>query len=444
MPRSSARLDRFVWIVLVAALVLRIAVLAAFYVDEEPHGGDASYYMLAAQQSCRLWLPDNPAGAFTSVGPVYPLFLLPFLSLIPDSAPVAQMVAVRSGQVVLDTLTVVLVYLIARHLFGQRVARVALVAQALDARYIFMLGSVATETLFIALFAAFMLVYLRAAAQDGWGTYRLAGLILGVAVLTRPQPILFPALLAIHALLRPKERRRALGGVAWLTGVMILVIAPWTVRTALISGELVPIANSAFSHIWRSSREDGRELTGRAFAQAKAETLAYGEEDVHTEGGEYLSAGVENILAAPGQWIGRMAGDTLGAYLQPYGTVMLVPRSEVGARQVLADFLRGRASARDVLAIPGLWRRLLMYVWHFWGLLGGLVGVVLAWREHWRRFFPLAAWIVYATAVAAPLLIEARYVFVAMFAFTILAAYASVHLWDKLAPGLKARLQGGA
>jgi uncharacterized membrane protein len=45
---------------------------------------------------------------------------------------------------------------------------------------------------------------------------------------------------------------------------------------------------------------------------------------------------------------------------------------------------------------------------------------------------PLVAWIVYGTLVAAPLLVEPRYLFPLMFAFTVLAAYATTEVWDAL------------
>jgi hypothetical protein len=83
--------------------------------------------------------------------------------------------------------------------------------------------------------------------------------------------------------------------------------------------------------------------------------------------------------------------------------------------------------------VPGLWRRLLMYLSHYWGLALGVAGFVLALRagEGWM-IAPLAGWIVYVTGITAPLLIEPRYLFPAMFAFTVLAAYGTVRAWDAL------------
>ena len=130
--------------------------------------------------------------------------------------------------------------------------------------------------------------------------------------------------------------------------------------------------------------------------------------------------------------LGRIGKETLVAYLQPYGTVILTP-SGAGVKRALLDFVTGRGSLGDVLRVPGLFRRALMWLWHYWGLIGGVAGTVLAIRKRmgWA-IFPLLAWVAYVTGVTAVLLIEPRYVFPTMFVFSALAAYASVRAWDWL------------
>ncbi len=440
---DRGRLGTFVWVVLIVALILRVTVMLTVFNDAEPYTGDGPFYILNAVETWRLGLPGpEPTGttwriegATTSIGPGYPGFLIPFFQLIPDSQPVAQVVAARIGQAVVDTLTALLIYLIARRLFGERVGRVALVAQALDARAIFVTGAIASETLFIALFAFFMWLYLRAADQQKMGLYRWAGLVLGITLLTRPVALLFPVLLAVHAWFNPVGRRTALRGLAWLVAVAALVLLPWQARTAYLSGEITPVTDTVFVHLWRSAREDGDQLTtDEALREAAEEDTGLTEwqgENPHTEGTEYVAAATEHIAANPLGWAGRILRDTVEAWVQPYGTVLAVPRGS-GVRQAVAALVGGSGSLADVLAIPALWRRLLMWVWHWWALLAGAAGVVIASRRGWWRSFPLAAWVVYLTGVTAPLLIEPRYVYPAAFALTVFAAYATVEAWDAL------------
>lgn len=432
MHRPDLRGDRFVWIVLAAALLLRVAIMLAAFQSDDAFTDDGPYYISAARHLDRLWFPENARRAITSIGPLYPIFLSPFMQLIPRSMPIAQLVSARLAQVVLDTLLVLLVYLIARRLFGERAGRVALVAQALDLRYIFTAGTIATETLFITLFAAFVAAYLRAAAEGRMGWYALAGLLLAAATLTRPVPLLFPLALLIHALLTPQARRRALRGAAVLTGVFALGIAPWMVRTSIVSGELTPISNTAFVHFWRASREDGGEITSdqgvkEAAEQDNLDRSGQGKEPANP----YVMAGLRNILADPLGWLERVTKETLAAYLQPYGTVIQTPYG-AGVRQMFQAMLSGEASLADLLAVPALWRRLLMYISHYWALLGGIAGAALSIRQSWRETFPLPGWVLYVTGVTALLLVEPRYLFPVMFVFTVFAAYASVRVWDVL------------
>jgi hypothetical protein len=269
------------------------------------------------------------------------------------------------------------------------------------------------------------------------GSYRWAGLLLGLSLLTRPVPLLFPAVLIVHGWLARRagqdDPRRVRRGTIWVTVIALALIAPWLVRTAYLKGEFIPVSDSVFVHFYRGTRDDGAVLsTDEALETAVAEDTGYGETDTNTEGDEYIGAGVRHILDAPLAWIGRVAGETGGALLQPFGTVIATPRG-AGIKQVAIDFLHGDATLGDVLVVPGFWRRLAMYISHYWGLIGGLVGFGLIVRRRWWEIFPLAGWVVYVTGLMSVLLVEPRYLFPMMFVFTVFAAFATVQGWDWLA-----------
>ncbi|MBN1119702.1 MAG: glycosyltransferase family 39 protein [Anaerolineae bacterium] len=445
--RQKLKLDRFVWIVLVVALVLRITVMLVVFCDDNPYSGDGPFYIKNAQQPNRILglpkplRPTEPwwQGATTSIGPGYPVFLMPYFQLIPDSNPVAQVVASRIAQSVTGTLTALMLYLLAKKLFDERVARVALVVQALDLRDVFSSATITSETLFIFLFTVFLYLYYQAVlAEDekiGLRLFKWSGVVLGLSLLTRPVPIAFPVLLFAHLWFTGEKRRRMLRGLGWLVGLAVLVITPWQVRTIYLTREFTPLVDSVFVHFWRTTRENGRDINSdEAMAEAAAEDTGYDGwqgDNPEVQGSEYVSAGLQNIFDQPFVWLGRVLGDTLRATVQPYGTVIGTP-SGAGIKSALGDFLIGEVPLSYVLAVPALWRRLLMYIWHYWALIGGVAGIVLAIKEDWWKTSPLAAWIVYVFGVTAVLLIEPRYVFPAMFALTIFAAYASVQAWDAL------------
>lgn len=432
MSKLRLRSDHLLWAMLIAALLVRVAVILIAFQSAETFSGDGPFYLSAARHLDLLWFPPDAQQAITSIGPLYPLFLSPFVHLIPASAEVAQLVSVRLAQAGVDTLTVLLVYLLVRRLFGERAGRIALVAQAFDPRYLFTNGAIATETLFITLFIGSLLAYLWASEARRMWRYVLSGALLGLAVLTRPIPLLFPLVLLAHAVLRPHDRQQALRGWAVLMAAMAVVITPWMVRTAILSGKLVPVSNTAFVHFWLASREDGDVITSDIAIKEAAEEDSL-DRSARAEGlaDPYVAAGLRNILEAPLPWLERTVGRTIVSYLQPYGTVILTPRG-AGVRQMVRAFLAGEASFGEVLAVPGLWRRLLMYIWHYWGLIGGAVGLALSLRRRWHELLPLWGWLAYLTGVTALLLIEPRYVFPAMFVLTALAAYATSRTWDAL------------
>ncbi len=427
MKASLKQLDRFAWIILGLALILRIAITQVVLSDGM-HMGDSLYYRIVASEPIRLLY--NEVAPVTSIAPLYPILLIPFYQLIPASMPLVQLQAVQIAQAILDTFTLILLYLLVIRLFDRRAARAALVIQAFDIRYAFQDGKIVTEVLFICLMVGFMLVYLNAASEGKMKSYREAGLLLGLAVLTRPISLLFPAVLAIHAWFHPQGRRPALKGVTQLTGIMLLMIAPWVIRASLASGDFVPLADSFFSQLFLSSRDD--QESGDGLTEEIIREEIGSDSFNETSNQQYLQAALGNILSTPWQWGKRIIGDTLRAYSQPYPTLLLIAPSEKGARDIIRDFFAGQASLLDVLSISGLWRRLLMYVWHFGGLAGGLVGLALAWRNYRWQLLPLYGWVIYLTATTAALLIEPRYVFPAMFVFTILTAYAAIRLYDMI------------
>lgn len=428
-PTLAIRPERLVLPVLLLALLIRVGV-SLTRPWEQANTSDGAFYIAVAIQPYRLGLDVDPGAAVTSIGPVYPLLLVPVIRLAAGD-PQTQVAIIRMLQVGIDTVTVWLVYRIALHLFGSRVALVALIMQALDLRSIYQAGVVGTETLFIMLFAATLLVTLHASASLDRRGMLAAGALMGISTLTRPVPLLYPVVLLIYAWLHPSDRRRAAAQVIGLAAVMALFVIPWTIRNGLVTGQFIPISDTAFNHFWRASQGEVTDITTSArLTEATRRDLGATEgEEGFSEVG-LLAAGLRHIVSAPLDYVSRITRSILLAHLQPYGTTHLTAGTNVSAKAVLLGFFRGESSLEDVLSLPGLWQRALMYVWHYWGLMAGIAGMVLVWRRNRWPSLPLLGWIVYGTAVSSVLLIEPRYLFPLMFAYLIFAAYASVAAWD--------------
>lgn len=124
-----------------------------------------------------------------------------------------------------------------------------------------------SETLFTALFSASLLLLLRCAARPRPWLALVAGVLMGLAILTRSSPlpmVPFAALWLIVTVYRQKRdesrlaiRRAALYGIGF--GLCCaLTIVPWTIRNYLAYGEPIAVETGLSFNIWRFNepRED--------------------------------------------------------------------------------------------------------------------------------------------------------------------------------------------
>jgi hypothetical protein len=144
--------------------------------------------------------------------------------------------------VILSAATVILVYLVAERIFGRREARIAAALFTILPGPLYLTGLFLSETTFIFELVAFLalVVFLP---ERAWKPV-LLGLALGLAALTRGEGFLMLAIpLAFwwgHVPRRIWLRRAAI-----LVGVMVLTVAPWTIRNAIVLDAFVPVSNNA-------------------------------------------------------------------------------------------------------------------------------------------------------------------------------------------------------
>jgi hypothetical protein len=168
-------------------------------------------------------------------GPVYPAFLA-FMFFIFKTHFIQ---AVVCFQVVLDSLTAVLVYRIAGYLTpGRRTAAAAGAIYALCPVCITSTGLVMTETLFSFFFTAAFVCFIRCLGGGGARNAAASGLLLGIAVLTRS--ILTPllCLMILFLLFTRRDRATARNAVLMAAGIAVVVF-PWVVRNYFYYGSPV-------------------------------------------------------------------------------------------------------------------------------------------------------------------------------------------------------------
>jgi 4-amino-4-deoxy-L-arabinose transferase-like glycosyltransferase len=234
---------------LAAALVLRLA-----YVDATPgyvlrHDAvdyDVHARSIAQGEGFSKTFAHGRPTAFRPPG--YPYFLGAVYHVFKaDREPVKERVhAARIAQAFVGTALVALVGLVAAQLWGSIAGLVALGLAAIYLPFILVGGAVMSEPLFdvfmLASLAA-VLAYRRSRHRARFAWALLAGVLAGLAALTRAQALIL--LLPLAAAVwngRPWRAPHALGPPVVLVVAAVLVITPWTIRNERELHAFVPIS----------------------------------------------------------------------------------------------------------------------------------------------------------------------------------------------------------
>jgi 4-amino-4-deoxy-L-arabinose transferase-like glycosyltransferase len=237
---SDRPLDRHRWWLILGAVALGGALLRVVYVvvvaRHLPLGADATWYLLQRGSifdglgyvDPELLFRAGEAVPTANFPPLYPVYLVAVRAVAGDSETVAQLAGALTG-----ALTVVLTGLLARRFTGATTALVAAGAVALCPALVAADGSLMSETLFVPLVvAAVLLAHLAGTGGGVWSWVGL-GATCGLAALTRTEALLLVPLLVLPILWwgRPELRRRLVGALVALVALGAVVV-PWAVRNA--------------------------------------------------------------------------------------------------------------------------------------------------------------------------------------------------------------------
>lgn len=412
------RVSRSLGILLGIALALRLV----FGLAQDPlqpyttASSDSRFYLGNAYA---LVVGHSPEGMTTDVSLLTspPLYFL--VIGVPQALldPAAAVIAVRVLQALLSTATCFFAYALAVRVTGrERAGLIVAGVLAVSPVFIVEAAQILTETLFIFLVAGGVWLYVEAIARrnmsngalrathasplptrTGIGLLVGAGVLFGLAALTRAVFLAFPFALALHLLLvcgwRAGWRRAAL-----LLIVYALVVSTWTIYCVarwnrfVIAGEGLPAFLYLGTTGWTSPQEVDQQLAADAGA------------------GNYVGGAQQVISAAPLDWIKRRVGELGGAYLQPHGTTFFAGES---LRDLLVKWVQSDRSLGGLGAIARgdwFWIKLALYILHYGGLIGGVIGMGL-YRHRWRIALPLVGFILYLTLIHFVLYALPRYLF---------------------------------
>jgi 4-amino-4-deoxy-L-arabinose transferase-like glycosyltransferase len=232
------RLERWHWIVLCVALVLRLMFAATVDREASFGGWDGQEYHAYAQSLARFAGDDYPRYFNVVRAPFYPVFLLPFVALSSEAVWPVQAV-----QCLLGVLQAWLLGLLTARWAGTRAGNWAFLLAAFNLFLIYFCAFVLTECVFITLLWAGLACLQRlgeASPTDRRRWLCWGGVAIGLACLTRPalQPFLIVAVFWIGTVIWQRSGfGAAILSMAGFTAITSALMLPWMLGNVWVHGE---------------------------------------------------------------------------------------------------------------------------------------------------------------------------------------------------------------
>ena len=171
--------------------------------------------------------------------PGYLLYLIALFKLMGwDNRP-----GVMALQVILDSLTAVLMVLLTAWMTNLRVGLLAGLLIAVSPHLGIVAVFVSPESLFVLpVVLAVGCLYLAGGRDHSIRYYLCAGLLLGIACWLRSNGLFLSPFLAVIAVVAARERKAAFTGALAMVLITVATIAPVTIRNYLISGRFIPLS----------------------------------------------------------------------------------------------------------------------------------------------------------------------------------------------------------
>jgi Dolichyl-phosphate-mannose-protein mannosyltransferase len=419
----ARRLDgvpRIMWALLAIAVCLRLAALVVLrgpdLVSASESGLTAANWVAGRGHTFDFY-GYRAASPLQSFMP--PLFTVLIAACLITPWPE---IAFSAVQVLLSGLTVLLVYLIAARLFSRTVGLVASMLTAVYPPFLILVDQNTSPVFQTFLLALWLWAAIRLIDDGDWRWAALAGLALGLNVLSRPSTLGLLGVMFLGLWLRPKGQAGLLATVperAWkgrsqaregcsrsfwreasiVVAAMGLTIAPWLVRDLIVHRHLVWISTNGGFTFWNGNNPF---TTGSAFDVRVADLRAYSGE----------------VVAAP--------GGVPVVQVKPYPLPLALRGTVVSIDELALDRALYEASFAFIREHPRYWLNLLaqkfVSLWWFrpnvgrssgfyqdsWilpyqilytaVLIAAMAGLALSLRQ-WRRYVIVCGLFVYLTAV---------------------------------------------
>jgi len=381
----------FLWIVLLA-IALRAAAVIAVVGWEQPPSDKTSRYDAIALNLLEGEGFSRQGGRPTAVAPpLYPLLLAGVYRVAGYSET-----ALRATLGVLDVVTCVVWMLIAWEILDRRAAWMTGLLYAICPYFIYMTVTAGSDTLFLLMLSVFMLILVSTLETPTRMGFVVAGVVLGLATLTRAVPLLFPIYLLPFLMLRYRAALgKALGVWILITCGFVATLTPWTIRNFVHFHRLVPVQTLGGYHLYLATTayEDPESRANRSPVEGRG--------DVETDAGLYTKT-VRRVAEHPVRFLRGMADRLVQMWYLRHGGR---PDVVLGAANI----------GLLALASAGAYRS----------------------RRRWRQLLPILALISYFVLLHSVLFAMFRYMLPVVPALLMLASVPPVALLARMFPRIE-------
>ncbi len=228
-----------------AGLCARLLFVLLFPDLGSPTSMDSStYHAIAVNLLQGKGFSEDGTNPSIFVAPLYPFFIAAIYWLVG-----VQPLVVEFVQSVLGVGIAFFTFLLSRKFFGDMRALLAFGVTLFFPELFVLCTFLYTETLFITLFLLTIWLALRAMDKTSVKSLALAGVVGGLATLTRGVTMLFPGILFL-ALLSKYRFGKSLRSVIIYALFFVVPILPWTLRNYLTFNTFVPIALGTGDVFW--------------------------------------------------------------------------------------------------------------------------------------------------------------------------------------------------
>ena len=281
--------------ILVLAVLVRLMVVFVFFSNYSPDNDAAQWHMMAQNfLSGRGLIVDENLMAHRT--PVPALYFAAIYAVFGFAVR-----AVQITNIFLGVFTVWLVYDLVRRMLGVSSARWSALFASFYPTLLLYTGQLLSETLVAMLIAlALWLVWLVRDRPAIW--YAPAGIVLGLATLTRQTALPIAVLISLWTLVghRTGGWLRRVSPAVGTVAFVILTITPWTVRNYVVLGEFVPLTSQGGLSLWLANNPlaDGSTSVGKGLRLPEVEALPEAERGV-----AYQKLAMQFILENPVRFI---------------------------------------------------------------------------------------------------------------------------------------------